>query len=745
MLNIDFFMRRDKNYNLFVSVLLLFLVGFWFYRCIALHFDAYNNFCIYGADDIMDYNQAAWNTAEGRLFQYNNRNSEKTILEHGNIKTIDLHSNFIFLFISLFYLFLPHFSSFILIQSLFIALSIITLYLVAKEILTEKKLLPLLIVLIYIQYFPLTSAAHFFHPEEFAMFFIFLAFYFYLKGKLRLTLIFALLSIFCREEISLIFMVLGVMSYFKQDKKRYFFPLTLLGLFSFLFILLVMNKGGAFSIAGVHYGYLGRTYFDKLRNMIFNPSLAINNILRTERIGIFRDIFAPLLYLPFLSPLLLLPAAIILIEVMLSSSWSMGTLRWQPWYLCSLIPFVFIALIGAFENLYRLSNKIFSKINKLLPVILICFLFFYIYIRNANLTESNNNALRDYFSINRYWRDDTFTTLSGIRKDAKVVCSHKLMPMLSSRRYIISLNQLTERIVSQGFYDTIILSESDYNSDIRNYLALMQDSNLYRKAYSIPYMTIFIRKNTPSSLEDWRSNLISEIQNSSLSYDYTILNFNDYAGILENSGAISPEDLAKNLYENDSLYYAKLEQVRSVLDVNAMQFIPDKPLEGNYRYMLAFAAKTENSTDVMYVKKPTDSKNECDEIRIDNKLRLFMLPFNAYRTPQSRIFLIQMNEASSISKPLLLRFPINPSDKAQVNSIFEVKIGKHTISYNPWLKYENFQIKDNQRLQFLIKYIKNNPLVYLIDFLHVTIPGDLYKYSWMPNSRVPAKIIAIRY
>lgn len=730
--------RRQEIYKFLAYAAVILLAVGWFYNCAGLHFNTYNNFSVYGTDDVSDYNQAVWNTAKGRLFQYNNRYTEETVLAHINITTLSLHSNFIFLLIALFYLILPHFSVFILLQSLFMAMSIVALYLVAREMLTEKRILPLLIVLVYTQYFPLTSVAHFFHPEEFSLFFIFLAFYFYLKNNLKLTLAFAIASIFCREEASFIFLILGLVSCFRPDKKKYFLPLTLLGALSFLFIKLFSNTT---ALLEIHYGYLGTTFLEKIKNIIFRPALVINNILRSDRVTIFRDIFEPLLYLPFLAPMLFMPGAVILVEVLLSRSWPMGALRWQPWYLCSLIPFVFIALAGAFEKIYRLAKPL----GKILPLILIGFLFLYTYISNFRLTQSNNNAFRDYFSIDRYWRNDTFEVLSGINKEARVVCSLKLMPMLSSRRHILPLGKLSKRIINQGFYDIIILSEGDYTPGIDSYLALMKDTKLYEKAYSTPYMSVFTKKDAALPLGDWRFNLISEIRKSAVTHNYIISNFTDYASILENANALEYLMLIKELYQNRKLHYAALEAVPLGSDTNTQSFVSYRPLEKGSGYILAFAAKTDKNTDVIYVKKPADKDKEWDEIKIDNKLRLFMLPFEVTQAKPSCVVKMQIGRGCSVLTPIVLRCPFDYTQDIGPEPIFEASADQYKFSYNPWLRSENFPKESAGHYQFLRRHMEKNPLLYFMRSIGLTLPADLYKYSWVESYTEPSEVMAIRY
>lgn len=755
--------KKDHFFNIFIFIVLLCAISFWFYNCASLLFNAYNNICISGADDVRDYNQAAWNTAHGRLFQYTNADSEEIILAHKNKSALNAHSHIIFLLIALSYLIMPHFSSFVILQSLFIAMSGIALYLVAKEMLTEKKIFPLLIVFIYLQYFPLACVSRFVRPDEFSIFFIFFAVYFYLKDRPKLTLIFFMLAIFCREEICLVVGALGLISYFDPTKRKYFLPFTLAGFLSFLIIryAIVRTYPATEGLIDGHYGYLGKTYLSKLTNIILHPSLVINNILRADRATLFKDIFAPVLYLPFLAPMLFIPGLVILFEAMLSKSWSMGTLQWQPWYLCPLIPFVFIALIGTFEKIYQLdklmqkifkkhdfyNKKNFCRLNKVISIILISFLLVYIYMRNFNPTKFSNNQFQDYFSINRYWYADTFGVLSAIKKDAKVACSYKLMPMLSSREYVLPMARLTKRIVNQGFYDIILISETDWDKDLSEF-DFVKDADLYKKTYSTPYINVFTRKDIPPPLNNWKFDLISDLKSSSILHNYIIFNFTDYVSILENSNLLEPSDFVRNIYQNNKLYFATLEPIgkQSLSSGQSLiRFSPDKPLEENYNYILAFAAKTDKRFGTVYVKFPSDNYNKYTEIKVDDKLRIFMFPFKLTHAQQPPLFLIQMNNSYYFTKPIVLRAPLASSRGIFDEPFFWVEINKYTFSYNPWLKSDYSSIKRIERPQFLRKHTSKNPLLYFMKLLKFSIPGDLYQYSWVSNWDNSSEIIAIRY
>jgi uncharacterized membrane protein len=758
--------KKDRIYNIFIFIVLFYVSTFWFYNCANLLFKSYNNFRVFASDDVRDYGQAAWNTSQGRLFQFTNEDSQELILAHKSKSALNAHSHVIFLLIALFYLIMPHFSSFIIGQSLFIAMSGIALYLVAKEMLTEKRIFPLLIVLIYFQYFPLTCVSRFVRPDEFSIFFVFLTLYFYLRDSIKLTLIFLVLAIFCREEIGLIFGVLGLVSYFNPSKRKYFLPLTLFGFLSFFIIRYVTLRAypATESIVAAHYGYLGKTSLDKLTGIITHPSLVTDNIFRPEKVALFKDIFAPVLYLPFLAPTFFIPGLVILFEVMLSRSWSTGTLWWQPWYLCPLIPFIFFALIGVFEKIYqldKLAHRIFKKHNfnnekklsrliKAMSIILISFLSVYIYMRNFDLNKINNKQYQDYFSSNKYWLADTFEVLSAIKKDAKVAGCYVLMPMLHPRQYLLNTETLTKAVVDQGFYDIILISQTDWEEDLSRF-DFIKEANHYKKFYYTPDISVFTKKDIPPPLDNWKFDLISNIKSSSIAHNYIIFNFADYATILENADLLDQSRLIYNIYENKSLHYAHLKSTANKLQSpvkKPLQFIPDKPLEAN-NYILVFAAKMDKRFGTLYVEFTGDNHDEVTIIKIDDQLRLFMLPFKITHPQKANLFLINWDSPSpaipTVIEPILLRAPFGDPQGIPERSIFRIEIGKYAFLYNPWIKSNDPQIKRIKHPQFLMKRTGKNPLLYFMKLLRFTIPLDLYQYSWVSNRERSSEIIAIRY
>lgn len=314
------------------------------------------------------------------------------------------------------------------------------------------------------------------------------------------------------------------------------------------------------------------------------------------------------------------------------------------------------------------------------------------------------------------------------------------------------IRYLTESIVNKGAYDIIILSLSPEVSDSSHYFNFVEKSSLYKKIYYTPYIRIFAKNNTPR-IDSWKFDLISKIKDSSLDYNYIISDFTDYSTILENSNAIGPEELVYSVYRNEKIHYAVLEPAQKPSefrtddyqpdDYRVIYFASDKPLETDYSYILAFAAKTEQGSGAVYVRGPAGNLNRGSEVKIDDKLRLYMLSFKVGRPLQYCQFLMQLSPGSSVTKPILLRSPVD--NRQGREPILAGNINKHTFSYNPWVRLDSYKTQDTKHQQLLVRYLDNNPMIYFMKLLHFSIPLDLYKYSWVADCKKGSEVIAVRY
>ena len=759
-----------KNLGFYILIIVCCFTGAWFHDTVSLHLKGYNRISIHDPEDVTGIDQILWNTSHGRLFQFNvqavtgDHIDENTIFTRKNANNLASHSTFFYLFIAIFYMLLPHFSTCIILQGLFISLSGLSLYLIAKEMFSEKIILPLLIFFIYMCYPPFVNNAHYFHLEEFSIAFIFFAYYFYLKDKLLPLFIFAGLAVSCREDTALIFTLLGITSYFQPAKRKHALPLIFFGLISFFTVKFAIPRlfeptDDAFQR---HYGYLGQNGIEKLKTIFFNPGIVIHNIATANRIPVFNSIFLPVFYLPFLSPILFMPGLIILAELMLTQVTVMGMLNIYPWYICGIIPFVFIALIGTLEKFYSLdkfvkrdfpklySLKIARAVLKAVTFCLVLLLSSSLLFYNRQLSKPDFTDLKNYFSLNQYWDRDTLEMLSSIREKTKlsVTSPYRLLPILSSREYIMPIRYLTKSITDQGAYDLIIKSWSPETMDGKYNFDFLEESVRYKNIYSTPDMSIFAKNDASEPINNWKLDIISKIQKSSISYNYVFSNFTDFSTILDNSNAINSEELSSNIFQNKEIHYAILEpaQKTSQAQINNSQilyFNTDKPLETGDKYILTFSAKTTQGKGIININYPSRSASEAMEIKIDDKARLYMIPFQVDHQRQHSEFLMEISQ-DCITSAILLLNPPSDNNHNMLN-IFTININNHVFIYNPWLKLNTDLIQGRQHRQFLIRYLNNNPIIFFMKLLRLEIPIDLYNYRWSDNYKNKSEVTAIRY
>ena len=284
--------------------------------------------------------------------------------------------------------------------------------------------------------------------------------------------------------------------------------------------------------------------------------------------------------------------------------------------------------------------------------------------------------------------------------------------------------------------------DGKYNFDF------LEESVRYKNIYSTPDMSIFAKNDASGPINNWKLDIISQIQESSISYNYVFSNFTDFSTILDNSNAINSEELSSNIFQNKEIHYAILEpaQKTSQAQINNSQilyFNTDKPLETGDKYILTFSAKTTQGKGIININYPSRSASEAMEIKIDDKARLYMIPFQVDHQRQHSEFLMEISQ-DCITSAILLLNPPSDNNHNMLN-IFTININNHVFIYNPWLKLNTDLIQGRQHRQFLIRYLNNNPIIFFMKLLRLEIPIDLYNYRWSDNYKNKSEVTAIRY
>ena len=429
MKKIDYFFERWSDKLIWI------LIGTYVFIFTSLSFLKYYSFSYYDWDFASDV-ITLWNSVHGKWLYY-------PFLEQ-NIFGAHLYL-IILLIIPIYFLFQSSLTLLFL-QSLFLGLGAWPLYLLARSKL--NKTFALGIALAYLLY-PSLGFINLFetHFEIYEIFFLFFALYYFEKERFSRFLIFVLLAMTCKENVSLVIFMFGIYAFLRKRSMRWI--ATPLGMGLSWFFLAIKGIIPSFAkdaplyqegfIFSVYYQHLGANVFEMIKTILRHPFLVARFAFTPSKLKYIFQLFIPTGFLGFLSPGLYLITLPIFMQNLLSSGVTHSQIYYQ--YVALLIPFIFGSVIFAFNRL--LKNK---SVNTYRNYVLILFLTF-VFAFGVSL-----GAPQLFFL--RYARAYRITDLAKekdalvrlIPKDAAVIASFQFLPRLANRHELYSIH-----LVSKGF------------------------------------------------------------------------------------------------------------------------------------------------------------------------------------------------------------------------------------------------------------------------------------------------------
>ncbi len=200
-----------------------------------------------------------------------------------------------------------------------------------------------------------------FHPEVLATGLLLGTFWALGAGRMGLTLLFAGLSLACREDVALVVMMIGLTSLLPGRPRRPGVALIALAMVSLVLSFAVIRP--AFSSAAVEYGRMYDAWGESLGqvalNVLKDPLRAIGAFFSTPgdptdtllKRYYWPHMLGPLLFLPLLSPVTLVIALPVLAEHFLSSRPQQHWLIYQ--YTALVTPVFVVAAVRGLGNLVR--------------------------------------------------------------------------------------------------------------------------------------------------------------------------------------------------------------------------------------------------------------------------------------------------------------------------------------------------------------------------------------------------------
>lgn len=427
--------RIDKFCERFGDAFIWGLISVYTFAFCYLTYLKYFSFGFYDwdfASDCIVY----WNSVHGKFLYY-------PFLED-NI--FGAHLYLIALLIIPIYALLQHPLTVLFLQTVFLGLGAYPLYLLAKSKL--NRTFALTVSLAYLLY-PSLGFMNLFetHFDSFTIFFLGFALYFFEKEKFKNFIIFLVLALACKENVSLIVFMFGIYALIRRRPKRWIVVPSVLGLAWFFLAVKVIipyfaknsrlyQEGFMFSI---FYRHLGSNIFEMMKTILFHPVAVAKYALMPRKLVYLFQLFLPTGFAGFLAPGVLLMTVPIFMQNLLSAGWTHAQIQYQ--YVAMLLPFIFASIIFAFKKLLGYKT-IYGQRIKLLILLLV------FSIASGFFLKAPQLYFRQYvkaYAINDVVREKD-KLVAMIPKDASVISSFQFLPRLANRYDLYSIH-----FVSTGF------------------------------------------------------------------------------------------------------------------------------------------------------------------------------------------------------------------------------------------------------------------------------------------------------
>jgi uncharacterized membrane protein len=286
------------------------------------------------AFDLGNMDQAVWNSIHGRFLPFTNWGEEGTRLAY--------HVDPILIIISPLYLIYSDPRTLLVLQSVVVALGAWPIYLLARERLGTSPAAVVFPVAYLL--FPALQAANMFdfHPTTLVAGLIPYAFYFLEKRKYLCFFLFAVLIMACKEEMSLVVVMLGIYALVLQHNWRVGLATIGLGVVWFVVAIYVIiphyNPSGQSPYLGA-YSHLGQGPLGIIKTALTDPIALLRTLFTAEKVIYLRDLYTPVAFLSLFGLQVLFLSLPTLAIILLSGDPQVYTLE-KFHYAAPLVPIV---------------------------------------------------------------------------------------------------------------------------------------------------------------------------------------------------------------------------------------------------------------------------------------------------------------------------------------------------------------------------------------------------------------------
>jgi uncharacterized membrane protein len=320
------------------------------------------------------------------------------------------------------------------VQSAALALTVVPLWRVARRLANLRAGSALIVLLVFAVY-PIVQTLNLdgFHPETVAMPFLVGAAYFGLSQHWRRFALCAVIAVLCRADLGLAIAGLGVLLMVQGHRTRGAITAVAgtVWALGFLFILQPHIGHQGVTQLGAYAAY-GHSPLSVAWGMLAHPVKVLGNVFNQENFRLMVYLFAPVLFLPFLSPRYLLPVVPLQI-VYLAGDVSQAT-RYGP-QAVAITAFIFLATPMGLARLGRRSvDKVTVDRRVLITVLLACLSFYVLIAPSTPYAKPWNWGGQDAVDGARLEARSTFD------RDARVRASSSMLILLAQRQILYPLD-----------------------------------------------------------------------------------------------------------------------------------------------------------------------------------------------------------------------------------------------------------------------------------------------------------------
>lgn len=422
--------------------------------------------------DLGIMHQTVYNTYKAIVDRDPSRVLEMTDTDSPNqIKRMAIHTDFTLALLAPFYFIHAGPETLLVIQTVVVALGAWFVFQLTSEILKKvkyKERLALLFTFSYLLYPALERANMFdFHSVTMASTFLLAMFYFWLKNKYKLSLVFFFLSITTKEQVALTTCFFGLYTIYssyilKKTKKNIYYSLAIIGFSIFWFVFTVFYIiplfRGSDHFAIKKYADFGDSPSNIIIGVLKNPFNIARYVVSTDAMRYLLNLLGPVAFLSLLSPVTLLISAPEFVINLLSKDSNLRNIFYH--YTAVITPFIFIAAIyGSSYLLMKLKNKM----KLVIGIVILTTIFFSWW--KGPLPFAKDRQIHPIKYPMKEANDVIFW--ANILKDEKLKISTTghLAPFFTARRYFYDLSE------NYHVSDYILLRTSEvYDSPEKNEL-----------------------------------------------------------------------------------------------------------------------------------------------------------------------------------------------------------------------------------------------------------------------------------